>query len=51
MLSLQKNNSFLSFHSPKFHVKIHKHPGTLFERGGGNSLKPTYVERGEVESM
>ena len=26
MLSLQKNSSFLSFHSPIFHSKISKHP-------------------------
>ena len=26
MLGLQKNNSFLSFHSSNFHSKIHKDP-------------------------
>ena len=47
MLSLQKNNYFLSFDSPIFQWKIHKQPETYFERGWGNSLKQTYVEEGE----
>ena len=46
-LSLPKNNSFLSFHSSIFHSKIHKHPGTFFEKWWGNLLKPTFVERGK----
>ena len=46
MLILQKNDSFLSFHSPIFHSKIHKHSGTFSERGWGKSLKWTYVEEG-----
>ena len=30
-----------------FHSKIHKDPGTFFEKGWGNSsLKRTFVERG-----
>ena len=43
MLCLQKNNSFLSFHWPIFHSKIHKRRGTFFERRG-SLLKRTYVE-------
>ena len=38
MLSLQKNNSFLSFHSSIFHSKLHKHPAFKMnrnEQGGG----------------
>ena len=38
MLSLQKSNSFLSFHYFIFHSKIHKHPRT-FLRGGGSKFK------------
>ena len=32
MLSLQKNNSFLPFHSSIFHSKIHKHPACKMNR-------------------
>ena len=32
MLSLQKNDSFFSFHSPIFHSKIHKHPAFKMNR-------------------
>ena len=32
MLSLQKNNYFLCFHSPNFHSKIHKHPASKMNR-------------------
>ena len=43
MLSLQKNNSFLSFHSPIFHAKVHKHPACHMnrdeQRGAGRKLK------------
>ena len=38
MLSLQKNNFFLSFHFSVFHSKIHKHPACKMSRdkqGGG----------------
>ena len=39
MLNLQKNNSFLSFHSPIFHSKIHKYPACKMnkdeQQGGG----------------
>ena len=43
MLSLQKNNSFLSFHSSIFHSKIHKHPAFKMNRnkqgGGGQKFE------------
>ena len=45
ILSLQKKY-FLSFHSTNFHSKIHKHHGTIFEKGWDNSLKRAYVEQG-----
>ena len=32
MMSLQKNNSFLPFHSSIFHLKIHKHPACKMNR-------------------
>ena len=35
MLSSQKKNSFLSFHSPIVRSKIHKRHGYLFEKVGG----------------
>ena len=47
MLSLQNNNYFLSFHSLIFHSKVNKYPGTFFGRGWSNSLKQTFVEKGE----
>ena len=37
MLSLEKNNSFLPFHSSIFHSKIHKNPAckmNMDEHGG-----------------
>ena len=46
MLSLQKNDFFLSFHSFILHSKIHKHRGIFFERGWGNSLRQAYVKGG-----
>ena len=47
MLNLQKYNYFLSFYSPIFHSKTHKHPVTFFQRVWGKSPKQTYVEDGE----
>ena len=32
MLTLQKNNYFLPFHSSIFHSKIHKHPARKMNR-------------------
>ena len=56
MLSLQKINSFLSFHPPPpplpqlfIRNKHHKRCRTFFERGGGNPLKRTYVDEGGGE--
>ena len=46
MLSLQKNDFFLSFHSFILHSKIHRHRGIFFERGWGNSLRQAYVKGG-----
>ena len=40
MLSLQTNDSFLSFHSPVFHSKIHKYTACKMnrdEQGGSRS--------------
>ena len=31
-MSLQENNSFLSFHSLMFHSKIHEHPACKMNR-------------------
>ena len=49
MLHLQKNYYCLSFHFPIFYSEIHKHLGTFFERGMGNSLGTSseYMLRGE----
>ena len=34
MLSFQKNNCFLPFHSSIFHSKVHKHPACKMNRDG-----------------
>ena len=46
MLSLQKNNSFLSFHSPIFLLKIHKQPACKMNRDeqGRSRLKIRSLE-------
>ena len=45
MSSLQKKLTIFSLFTSQFFIrnKRHKRRGTFFERGGGNSLKRTYV--------
>ena len=47
MLSLQKNNFFLPFHSSIFHSKIHKHPACKMnrdEQGGAGQKFEVFSE-------
>ena len=37
-MSFKRISSFLSFHSPIFHLKIHKRCGTFFEKMGGGGV-------------